>query len=155
MFRYASAFAMAVLAILVSSPANAGHKGTCHGAGCRDSLENRLLALEELAPRYFFVTSQAFSGNLEQEAIDAGLGPVLDGPDGADKLCQAAADSPNAIVPVGTYRAWVSTNAVDARDRIDLTFGPYLSPRGEAHATNFIVLLSGTIDRRMSATESG
>lgn len=122
---------------------------------CSDALTDltgaldRLADLEDLAPRYVFVTSSLHDGDLKT------AGGGADGLDGADLICQGLADSVNAIVPVGTYKAWLSTDAVDAKDRIDITSGPYFRSDGTVVANNGADLLDGTLDLPIQLDELG
>jgi hypothetical protein len=74
------------------------------------------------AIRTVFTTSTKFTGDL----MAAGVG--VDGLDGADSLCQDAADA--GIVPEGEYVAFLSTSTVDARDRLSPNYGGYVLPDG-------------------------
>lgn len=62
-----------------------------------------------VAGKQLFITSGTFSANLRL----AGNG--VDGADGADKLCNAAAQGAGLQ---GTFKAWLSTTTVSAVDRI-------------------------------------
>lgn len=85
--------------------------------------------LAHLLPKTVFVTSSDFTGN-------------LGGLPGADAICQAAADDPAAIVPIGTYVAWLSTATTDARDRITQTLGPYVRSDGRVVAKTYADLIN-------------
>lgn len=118
---------------------------------CRDleDLLDRIAALEDLGPRFVFVTSGDFLGDLATE------GGGADGLEGGDNLCQAAADSAGAMVPIGTYRAWLSTATVDARDRVGPHFGPFVRPDGTAVANALLGLLDGSLDAMIDMDETG
>lgn len=105
---------------------------------------NRLADLEDLVPRYVFVTS-----------TPAAAGGALGGLAGADQKCQELADNDSAIVPVGTYVAWLSTPEMHAWERIDIISGPYLRSNGSVMANNGVDLLDGTIDRPLRLNELG
>ena len=63
------------------------------------TMMERVLA-QQLDPRTVFVTSETTTnGDLKT------AGGGADGLEGGDNLCQAAADSPNSIVPAGTYKS--------------------------------------------------
>lgn len=98
--------------------------------------------LNLILPKAVFVTSGEFTGN-------------LGGPAGGDALCQAAADDPLAVVPEGTYVAWLSTDTVDARDRITQTLGPYLRPDGAVFAKSFADLISSDFVNPVALDEFG
>lgn len=85
--------------------------------------------LNRLLPKTVFVNSDQFMGNL------GGLA-------GADAICQAAADDPAAVVPAGEYVAWLSTDTVDARDRITQTLGVYVRSDGVVVAKSYADLIN-------------
>jgi hypothetical protein len=62
-----------------------------------------------LATKRVFITSATFHGDLR------GQGGGVDGLDGADRICAAAA---SAVALDGTWLAWVSTSGVDALSRL-------------------------------------
>ena len=125
----------ALLACFYASPAHSAvdceAKPThpqCSGSG---DLETRVEALENLLrPKMVFVTSTTYSGN---------LGGLV----GADAACQAHADSASLG---GTFRAWLSTSTVNAKDRILPTIAPYVQPNGDEVTTNFYGDLVTAID---------
>jgi hypothetical protein len=84
-----------------------------------------------------FVTSATFNGNL------GGLA-------GADARCQAAAD---AVGVRGTYRAWLSTNTVAARDRLTHATVPYYLIDGTLVANSWADLVGGGPRHAISVSE--
>lgn len=87
-----------------------------------------------------FVTSGTFMGNL------GGLA-------GADNICNTAAS--NASLP-GTYTAWLSTNAINARDRVTQHAAPYLKTDGSTVVANsFADLTDGSILSPINLDEFG
>jgi hypothetical protein len=81
-----------------------------------------------------------------------GWGGDLGGLSGADAKCQAAADS--AGLP-GTYKAWLSTSSVDARDRLVHALGPYVRTDGEVLAYGWDDLVDGHLPAAPNRTEAG
>ncbi len=84
----------------------------------------------DTGPKLVFVTSVKYSGDLQT----AGSG--TDGLDGADRLCALHAAAGGLA---GTYRAWLSTPAVSAIDRV-LGDGPWLNLMGEMAFANRAML---------------
>ena len=82
-----------------------------------------------------FVTSTTHTGDLKAE------GGGATGLAGADNICNARAGE--ASLP-GTYTAWLSTNATDARDRVTQASVPYLQTNGIKIADNFADLVDCT-----------
>jgi hypothetical protein len=82
-----------------------------------------------LEPKTIFVTSTDHDGDL------GGLA-------GADIICQDLADAPGSIVPEGEYVALLSTDDVNASERITPSTGPYIRPDGAPVAANFAALFS-------------
>lgn len=103
-----------------------------------------------MVPRFVFVTSSGHDGNFAAEA------GAVDGLDGADIFCQGKADGVNAIVPVGTYKAWLSDSTADAKDRIGITFFEYFLSDGTIIATGLVDLIDGTaLDSAIALDETG
>jgi hypothetical protein len=97
------------------------------------------------AVKTVFTTSASFTGN-------------LGGLDGADSLCQQAADTTTAIVPEGEYVAFLSTSAseVHARDRLSPNYGGYVLPDGTTMiAASKADLLDGEILHSIDQDEFG
>jgi hypothetical protein len=90
-------------------------------------------------PCTVFVTSSLYDGNL------GGLA-------GGDAKCQARAAA--AGLP-GTYRAWLSGNALHASSRFDPSAGPYRLVNGTSIATNLSDLTDGALAAPIHVTESG
>jgi|GEM_PF-2868827 len=123
---------------------------TCDEA-CKDysMMKNQLYVYADCGDpvKRVFATSQLWKGN-------------LGGLNGADAKCQAAAD--NAGLG-GTWKAWLSTSTVDAKDRI--TDGMYVRARevrvwggcwcSSIIASNKAQLLDGGLDNSISRTEFG
>jgi hypothetical protein len=87
-----------------------------------------------------FVTSQTFNGNL------GGLG-------GADAKCQELADSSSIVT--GTYKAWLSTEGLDARDRMEQNPGPYRLSNGALVALSWDDFVDGSHSSPIHRTEEG
>ena len=106
MLRYVSAFAVAVLATMATSPASAIHKGPCHGAGCDGGGEPPPGAtLESLDCSVEGQVAKIVSGAWECAAdsdILADLPSCIDGDvakfDGTDWYCASSALSPPSPV---------------------------------------------------------
>lgn len=107
--------------------------------------------LECFSRRVIFVTSETFNGDLKT----AGNGST--GLNGADNLCQAAADSEGSIVPKGTYIAWLSTSTINATERMaPLVDDGYVLPnRTTIVAASISDLLGGRLLNPISQDESG
>jgi trimeric autotransporter adhesin len=98
--------------------------------------------------------------------IDADLRPVniafvtstnisidqLGGIDSADSLCKSLAF--NAGLPSNTYRAWLSTTAETARQRLGAARG-WVRPDGKPFADEITTLVSGVIYYPLRVTERG
>jgi len=82
-----------------------------------------------------------------------GDGANLGGLAGADKHCQALAEA--AGVSGKTWRAYLSTSAADARDRVGK--GPWHNAKGELIAANLAELhgAANKIDKQTGLTEKG
>lgn len=103
-----------------------------------------------ISRRTVFTTSAVFTGDL----ATAGIG--VDGLDGADNLCQAAAAAVGAIVPAGVYVALLSTSTVDARDRLTPNGLGYVLPDGKSIiAISKADLFDGDISFRIDQDEEG
>jgi hypothetical protein len=95
-----------------------------------------------------FITSVAYNGDL------GGIG-------GADAKCQAAADAEGAIVPEGTYKAWLSTHLLygDYSPATSEEFakwdGPYVGTDGSGIADGWTDLTDGTLQNPIIADEYG
>src|SRR5207248_2371284 len=70
---------------------------------------------------------------------------------GADAKCQALA---SAAALTGTYKAWLSTSTINARDRVTQSGVPYTLVDGTVVATNFTQLTSGTLLHAINKTQS-
>lgn len=100
--------------------------------------------------RTVFTTSAVFTGDL----ATAGFG--VDGLDGADNLCQEAAEAVGAIVPAGEYVAFLSTSTVAARDRLSPNNLGYVLANGTTViATSKVDLLDGSILDPILLDETG
>lgn len=84
-----------------------------------------------------FVTSQTFNGN-------------LGGLQGADDKCNAEADAAGLV---GTYVAWISDSATDARDRT--TDQGYITIAGDIVADSLADLIDGTVGVPVNVDENG
>jgi hypothetical protein len=86
-----------------------------------------------------FVTSQVYNGNL------GGLA-------GADALCQKLATQ---TLRPGTFKAWLSSTATSAAQRLTHSTGPYVLVNGTRVAANWAGLTSGTLLSAINLTETG
>src|SRR5438067_1391069 len=87
-----------------------------------------------------FVTSQIYT---------AALGGLA----GADAKCQSLATGAGLT---GTYKAWLSSSSVDARDRLTHSAIPYvLSDRTTVVADNWSDLVDGSLKHAIDKTETG
>jgi hypothetical protein len=105
-------------------------------------------------PRYVFVTAGSYTGDLDSEGGGGGDGLV-----GADNICQAEALAAPASSVIrmraengSVFKAYLSTEAVDARDRIDLTTGTYMVFGNVVVAYGSHDLFDGSIQRPISFT---
>lgn len=115
-----------------------------------NEIKSNLSDIAEMLPRFVFVTSVGHNGNFSTEA------GAKDGLDGADIFCQGRADVATAAIPLGTYKAWLSTADVDARDRIGSTFFEYFLPDGAVVvAENTDDLLDNSLDNAINTDEFG
>lgn len=95
-------------------------------------------------PLRVFVTSQTYSGN-------------LGGLTGADSKCQALA---NSVGMTGSFKAWLSTSTVNAKDRLTKHNRSYIqvyASRVTAHtiANNWADLVDGSLQKGISLDERG
>lgn len=88
-----------------------------------------------------FVTRGGFNGN-------------LGGLDGADAICQAAANG-SSLTATGTYKAWLSTEATNAGDRLSHATAPYRLVNGGKVADDWSDLTDGTLDRDVGVNQHG
>ncbi len=100
-----------------------------------------------------FVTSNSYTGDLRAAGSNVGLGAAIDGPDGADKICQSRA---NAASLGGTWKAWISgaTTAQSAASRLVHSSIPYKLLNGTTVANNWADLTDGTLLAPINRTES-
>ncbi len=106
--------------------------------------------------RLYCVESQLKCGNGSKCVFlyDQRVGANLGGLAGADALCQSAADA-SSNVAAGTYKAWLSTETVDAGDRLTHASVPYILPNGNRVADDWADLTDGTLDRAICNTQFG
>jgi hypothetical protein len=90
-----------------------------------------------------FVTSTFQSGRLEGQSGAVGLA-------GADEICQARAAA--GSLP-GTYKAWLSDNTTDAKDRMTQAVVPYVDTAGFTVAASFAALLAGPLENPIQHDE--
>jgi hypothetical protein len=96
--------------------------------------------------RTVFTTANTYTGDL------AFAGSGVDGLEGADNLCQDAADT--AGLPAGEYVAFLSTSTVNARDRLPPNSFGYVLPDGITMiATGRADLLDGGISHAIDQDE--
>jgi len=86
-----------------------------------------------------FVSSQTYNGN-------------LGGLSGADVKCQGLANTANLQ---GTFKAWLSTSTVNAKDRFISKNLPYYTVNGIKVADNFNDLIDGSLDNPINVDEKG
>jgi len=100
----------------------------CHGAtsNCDGDVSNGCETLLDHCHKRVFVSSAVYTGNL------GGLA-------GADSKCQALAD---AAMLGGSYKAWMSDEAIPARDRLTHSADSYVLPSGQEIAANWSALVS-------------
>jgi hypothetical protein len=103
------------------------------------ALQTRLDALTWLQRKTVFVTSSTWGGN---------LGGVL----GADAKCQSLADGAGLS---GTYKAWLSSGAVSARERLTHSAFPYALVTGDKVADDWADLTDGTLDHAINVDQFG
>lgn len=104
---------------------------------------------------------------LPREGLDAGADPGpskiifvtstrhdgdLGGPDGADAICAERASA--AGLP-GTFRAWLSSNTINAADRLEQSSGPYVRTDGVQVASDWADLIDANIAAPINRDESG
>ena len=109
---------------------------TCNGA---DDDCNGVVDDPPVCTRRVFVTSQYFLGD-------------LGGLDGADEKCQALADAAGLG---GSYRAWLSSTTVNARDRLTHLGKPYVRVDGAliAYDWNDLIDLAVPLYNPINVTE--
>ncbi|HYB99566.1 MAG TPA: DUF1554 domain-containing protein [Candidatus Limnocylindrales bacterium] len=118
---------------------NNGNTATWTTAGSSAcNLGQRLYCFEQLPYKRVFVTSTTTNGNI------GGLA-------GGDAFCQARANAANLG---GTWRAWLSTSTVDAKDRIPDAEYRLVNGRVVV-ANNKADLTDGSIDANIELDESG
>ena len=107
--------------------------------------------LECFSRRVVFATSKTFNGDLKA----AGHGS--NGLNGADNLCQEAANSDGSIVPPGEYVAWLSISTENASDRLAplIDDGYVLPDRTTIIAVNKSDLMSGSMLNPINQDEKG
>lgn len=93
-----------------------------------------------------FITATAYNGDLKT----AGSGS--DGLDGADKICQLKAST--AGLP-GTYKAWLSSGSVSAKDRLTHGQSAYKRMDGITVANNWNDLTDGSLLNSINRNEYG
>jgi hypothetical protein len=77
----------------------------------------------------------------------------LGGLEGADALCNELSDE--TLLISGTYKAWLSSNTVDARDRLTHNPGPYKLPNGIVVAESWADLVDGTLHHAINVNQHG
>jgi hypothetical protein len=108
----------------------------------------RLSALESLRKsrqfNHIFVTEGTFDGS-------------MGGLTGADAICQVESEAVGSLAQKGTYVAWLSDSATDARDRVGDGELPYVlvGPEELQVAYNLEGLLDMQIDNKISVTQLG
>lgn len=98
---------------------------------------NRRLYCFENQPKRVFVTNSSYNGD-------------LGGLSGADVKCQTHANNAGLA---GTYRAWLSTSSVDAKNRV--TDATYALVDGTVIANNINELTNGSLNHRINMTALG
>ena len=92
--------------------------------------------------KYMFITSTTHKGN-------------LGGLSGADTICQGLADAPEARVPKGKYRAWLSSAEIDAKDRFAYSTHSIVLPDFAKVALNLNEFIKGSITNNIAIDELG
>lgn len=105
--------------------------------------------------KYIFVTSQNNTGDFGQYDLVNG-----DGLTGADNFCQSLADDAIALtdeLPEGTYKAWLSTDALSVSNpaRHSQAPVPYVRYDGSQLAENWNGLVDGSLDSAVLLDEHG
>lgn len=99
--------------------------------------------IEAKNPKYIFVTSNYFTGN-------------LGGFSGADNKCQQAANNGVAALKGKAFKAWVATNLNSPAARMaNKSSGPYILPNGTKVAESWADLTDSTILSPVNVTENG
>ena len=156
--RYVAVVAVAALAVMGAHPVSAGHKGTPHGGGGGDktTLHDLSCTTDQIAkydgsawvctdlfvPRgvkFVFASSTLSDGD-------------LGGLEGADTQCNVLAA--NVGLP-GEFVAWLSTDSVNAVDRLAGSDGPWFNTNGEMVATSLADLTRGDINNPIDFDEDG
>lgn len=99
------------------------------------------------ACKLVFVTSSIYAGSFGTGAVG--------GTPGDQQCLSAAASSGNPSLLGRTFRAWLSTVNVPAKDRLTPSKGPYRRLDGRMVASNFTVLTSGNLESAIALTEGG
>ena len=96
-----------------------------------------------------FLSSETGSGDLETWPSAGGFSGV----NAAYQVCESLAEAAHLPDP-GSFAPWLSTLAIDARDRIT-TDGPFRRVDGYAVASDFDDLTNGAIDNGIYVDENG
>lgn len=97
---------------------------------------------DPISPKYVFVTSQTYQGN-------------LGGVDGASAKCQTLAESATPALP-GVYKAWLATSPEDAPAAVfTRPVNGYILTDGTVIASDWDDLTDGTLDAPIGLDESG
>ena len=115
---------------------------------------------DQLAARFFvtvFVTSQRYTGNLVKEAnnLDPAPEPLFDdtqGLEAGDFICNIHA---NWGGHWGHFAAWLSTEEVNAKDRLTAGSGPFMAIDGTIIAESIPDLTDGTLQAQIVLDELG
>ncbi len=119
---------------------------------CRDSIQQPTGGNCDIQPNQNLVAKRAF---VTEQLYGADMSNNPPGIAGANSLCQKAA---NEASLGGTWRAWISTNTVDARDNITTHHnGPYVlvDSAKTKIADNWGDLTDGSLDAPLSVTQFG
>lgn len=115
------------------APLDAGTPGTLDASALATDVD------AAVSGKWVFVTSSRHTG-------------ALSGLDGADAICAARA---SAAGLAGEYRAWLSTAATDAADRLTHADEPYVRSDGVPVADDWADLTDGTLSAPIAADEFG
>ena len=126
-----------------------------------EDIEQKLVAFsDQLAARFYvtvFITSQRYTGNLVKEANN--LDPAPDPPfrdtqglEAADYICNTHAKWGGHW---GHYVAWLSTENVNAKDRLTPGSGPFMATDGAIVANSIRDLTDGTLQAAIVLDELG
>jgi hypothetical protein len=117
---------------------------------CLETEPGPALNLPVATERFAFTTNEQDNGDL---STWAGADPGTSGIEAGDSICNN--DAEQAGLPnVGSYKAWLSDDSVDARDRFE-NDGPWFRPDGFRIARNMADLIDGELFTSNSLLANG